>query len=95
MRKLFTYLALFLLCFSARAQEAMTDSLFLSAVAAYSEEKVVQARQLFEQLYVLDPEDTSRPLSRRIPPTPGTSSRSRPSMICGTTRSAPANTSRS
>ena len=57
MRKLFTYLALFLLCFSARAQEAMTDSLFLSAVAAYSEEKVVQARQLFEQLHALDPED--------------------------------------
>ena len=57
MRKLFTYLALSLLCFSARAQVAVTDSLFLSAVAAYSEEKVVQARQLFEQLYVLDPED--------------------------------------
>ena len=57
MRKLFTYLALFLLCFSARAQVETMDSLFLTAVAAYSEDNIPQARALFEQLYKLDPED--------------------------------------
>ncbi len=55
MRKFLTYLSLFLLCFSARAQAP--DSLFLAAAAAYSEGQVAQAKELFAQLHVQDPED--------------------------------------
>ena len=55
MRKFLTYLSLFLLCFSARAQAP--DSLFLAAAAAYSEGQGAQAKELFAQLHALDPED--------------------------------------
>ena len=56
MRKLFLYAALFLLSFALRAQVA-GDDLFLTATAAYSEGRTVEAKELFRQLHGQDPDD--------------------------------------
>ena len=57
MRKFISYLAVLLLCFSYQAQAQSTDSLFLSATAAYSEGQIVQAKEIFAQLHAQDPAD--------------------------------------
>ena len=57
MRKLLSYLAVLLLCFSARAQAQSPDSLFLAATAAYAEGQIPQAREILAQLHAQDPED--------------------------------------
>ena len=57
MRKLVSYLAVLLLCFSARAQAQSPDSLFLAATAAYAEGQIPQAREILAQLHAREPED--------------------------------------
>ena len=57
MRKLITYLAAMLLCFSLGAQTQSADSLYLRGVAAFAEGQIPVARLLFSKLLAQHPED--------------------------------------
>ena len=57
MRKLITYLAATLLCFSLGAQTHSTDSLYLRGVAAFAEGQIPVAKVIFSRLLALYPED--------------------------------------
>ena len=57
MRKLITYLAATLLCFSLGAQTHSTDSLYLRGVAAFAEGQIPVAKVIFSRLLAVYPED--------------------------------------
>ena len=57
MRKLTTYLAATLLCFSLGAQTHSTDSLYLRGVAAFAEGQIPVAKVIFSRLLAVYPED--------------------------------------
>ena len=57
MRKLITYLAATLFCFSLGAQTHSTDSLYLRGVAAFAEGQIPVAKVIFSRLLAVYPED--------------------------------------